>query len=111
MAGSTLQSDDIPQADRLGLLPKIVVAAVYGPITATAIGNVIFDSVGKKYTPRQISYYAGACVSLDLLSRTESGFRITRQGHLLATAATPKERDEQLRQSILRTPERGLSRR
>lgn len=80
------QSSDVPQANRLDLVIKLVQICGSDGLNSGEIAEILSSSTGTSYTIRQALYYGDAAVILGLMVRSESLFTLSRQGRRLKSA-------------------------
>jgi hypothetical protein len=94
------QSSEIPQANRLDLVIKLVQKCGSGGLNSGEITEILSVSTGTTYTMRQALYYGDAAVILGLMVRSESLFTLSRQGRRLSSA-TSTSKTKQIVQEAL----------
>lgn len=94
------QSSEIPQANRLDLVIKVVQKCGSSGLNSGEIAEILSVSTGTKYTIRQALYYGDAAVILGLMVRSESLFTLSRQGRRLSSA-TSTSKTKQIVQEAL----------
>lgn len=94
------QSSEIPQANRLDLVLKIVDSTGSEGITTSEIVALLESSTNSKYTPRQALYYGDAGAILGLLVRNENNYVLSRLGKRYALSISSSTKSQYLREAL-----------